>query len=89
MGFLQTVPQDLYPKMYVSISVTSALIYLHLSVYLYNPLYHQMLISTGILENTLSQSYQCEKPLFLILLLRGCCTPVSCSITQLGVLRAL
>lgn len=64
-------------------------IYLHLPVYLCNLLYHQMLIGTGILENTLPQSSQIGRPVFSILLLKGCCSPVSRCTTHLGVLRAL
>lgn len=58
------VPQNVF------VTVTSLLIHLHLSVYLCNLLYHQMLVSTGILDNTLSQSYQCERPVFLTLFLK-------------------
>lgn len=48
-----------------------------------------MLISTGTLENPLSQGYQCRRAvIILILLVKGCCTPVSRCATQLGVLRA-
>lgn len=56
--------------MCLSISVTSFLIYLHLSVYLCSLQYHQMLISTGILADALSQSSLCERSTFPTLLLK-------------------
>lgn len=59
LGFLPTAV-TLVPKMRLSVGVTSLLIWLGLAAYLGNSLHHQMLVSTGVLGNALSQRSRCK-----------------------------